>query len=101
MQNDHEPKTPEEQIRSMYEDERSEKRIQEHLTNENDVITEQDIANLPTGIVNPENGIVIDIKEDGEVTEDQQGKEKELLEEKKVKDNEEPGIDTSWNVLGQ
>lgn len=99
MPNDQEPKTPEEQIRSMYEDERSEKRIQEHLTNENDVITEEDIANLPTGIVQPSGEIVIDIKDDGEADNTRQ-EDEELLKEKKVKDNEDPGIQTPWNVLG-
>ncbi len=99
MQNDQEPKTPEEKIRSLYEDERTQNRIQEHLTNENDVITEQDIANISTGIVHPENEIVIDIKED-EANEDSVSKEEEILEEKKVRDNEDPEIGTPWNILG-
>jgi hypothetical protein len=38
-------------IRELYIDERTEKKIQEHLTNEHDIITEEDIANAPTGIV--------------------------------------------------
>ncbi len=99
MQNDQEPKTPEEKIRSLYEDERTQNRIQEHLTNENDVITEQDIANISTGIVHPENEIVIDIKED-EANEDSVSEEEEILEEKKVRDNEDPEIGTPWNILG-
>jgi len=98
MQNDQEPKTHEEQIRSLYTDERTQNRIKEHLTNESDIITEQDIANISTGIVHPEKDVVTDIKESD--SEDTEATEDEVLEKTKVRDNEDPGIETPWNILG-
>ncbi len=85
-------------LRNSYIDERTEERIQEHLTNENDIITEQDIANAPTGIVDktgmpdPEK-LPVDQKETSE-------EEDQVPDEKIVKNNEDPAIETSWNILG-
>ena len=84
-----------------YKDERTEKKIHDHLNNENDVITEQDIANAPTGLVNKE----LVNKEEVAQQEDIPAEPKEELTgenktaEDKVKDNTDPGIETSWNVL--
>ena len=72
-----------------YKDERTEKKIHEHLNNENDVITEEDIANAPVGPVH---------KEEREEEQDETT-DKEKQPEEKLKDNTDPGIDTSWNVL--
>ncbi len=85
-------------LRELYKDERTEERIQEHLTNEHDVITEEDIANAPTGIVenkelHDRNPLPLEKKEEME-------EETKLLEEQKIKDNEDPSIETTWNVLG-
>ena len=79
-----------------YKDERTEKKIHDHLNNENDVITEQDIANAPTGLVNKEE---VAQQEDipAELKEELTGENKTA--EDKVKDNTDPGIETSWNVL--
>ena len=101
MQNQDTPQSPEEKIRSMYDDERTQNRIQEHLNNEDDVITEQDIANISTGIVNP--GVV----NEAEIANDEPSQEEELIREededlkdKKIHNNEDPDIQTSWNILG-
>ena len=77
-----------------YKDERTEKKIHEHLNNENDIITEEDIANAPVGLVNKIEEI--DIPETKKETVEEEKKEQE---KNKVKDNDDPGIDTSWNVL--
>lgn len=85
-------------IRELYIDERTEKKIQEHLTNEHDVITEEDIANAPTGIVEGK-----ELADPGDLPEDKKEEleeEEEILREKKIKKNDDPGVDTSWNVLG-
>ena len=72
-----------------YKDERTEKKIHEHLNNKDDIITEEDIANAQVGAVKQELA-----------TPPETLKEKQNEQEKnKVKDNEEPGIDTYWNIL--
>ena len=76
-----------EDLGDQYKDERTEKKIHDHLNNENDVITEEDIANAPVGLVHKEPHPV------------ESAGEPKLPEENKVKDNEDPDIDTSWNVL--
>ncbi|RYY68925.1 MAG: hypothetical protein EOO13_10980 [Chitinophagaceae bacterium] len=80
-----------------YKDERTEKRLQEHLNNENDIITEEDIANAPVGPVNKE-GEEIPVEIPEEKIESLEAERKDQ-EETKLKDNEDPGIGTSWNVL--
>ncbi len=85
-------------LRNSYIDERTEERIQEHLTNENDVITEEDIANAPTGIVEKKG--IPDPEQLPEGKKEELEEEEKLLEEKKVKNNEDPSIETPWNVLG-
>lgn len=92
-------------LRNSYIDERTEERIQEHLTNENDIITEEDIANAPTGVVEgKELPGTIDsestIESESSPSDDDELEDEKLLEEKKVKSNDEPNIETSWNVLG-
>ncbi len=85
-------------LRELYKDERTEERIQEHLTNEHDVITEEDIANAPTGIVENK-----ELHERDPLPEDKKEEleeEAKMLKEKKIKDNEDPAIETPWNVLG-
>ena len=74
-----------------YKDERTEKKIQEHLNNEKDIITEEDIANAPVGIVNNEQPVAAAGTE--------ANLEEEELKKPKVKDNEDPEIGTAWNVL--
>ncbi len=101
MQNDKEPKepkSPEDDIRSQYEDERTQNRIQEHLTNEGDVITEQDIANIATDIFEPGDEPASGITNPDAVDEAQIEAE-EVLAEKKVRDNEDPEIGTPWNIV--
>lgn len=80
-----------------YKDERTEKKIHEHLNNEKDIITEEDIANAPAGPVNKE-GVTIPV----DITEEKKDElkiEEDKKEEDKLKDNTDPGIETSWNVL--
>ena len=93
-------------LRDLYKDDRTEKKIQEHLTNENDIITEEDIANAPTGIAEgkelPDSRNEDD--EDDDVDDDNDDDDEETDDEdlldKKVKPTDQPDVDTSWNVLG-
>jgi len=83
-------------IRSQFEDERTRARIQEHLNNEDDIITEQDIANIQVGagasqsdvenIVNRENELMQNVPVSKE--NDVDG------------DSDDPSIETPWNILG-
>lgn len=82
-------------IRSQFEDERTQARIQEHLNNEDDIITEQDIANIQIGagasasdvesIVNRENDLLqnLPISKKNDVG----------------GDANDPTVETSWNIL--
>ncbi len=88
-------------IRALYVDERTQKKIHEHLTNENDVITEQDIANITTGVTK-DNDIeeLAELQEQGEGDKTQMTEEEKEAEDKTIKDNEDPEIETPWNILG-
>ena len=84
-------------------DEKTNKRIHEHLTNENDHVTEQDIRNVKIGI---DDSIDENTPETpGEVSENSKGsgkspeEEKKSPEEEKLKDNSDPEIESSWEVL--
>ncbi len=90
--NDNLPEPNENDIRSQFEDERTQARIQEHLNNEHDVITEEDIANIQIGASTPEETIVTrknDPEEDlpGEKADDQKDS------------SDDPAIETPWNIL--
>jgi hypothetical protein len=79
-----------------YKDERTEKKIHEHLNNEKDIITEEDIANAPAGPVNKNPAETVGIPE---ATKEDTSNGEQKIEEEKIKDNTDPGIGTSWNVL--
>lgn len=81
-----------------YKDEKTEKKIQEHLNNEKDIITEQDIADAPAGPVQ-KNGATLPV-DISPAEKDALKETEEKKEADKIKDNNDPGIETSWNVLG-
>ena len=85
-----------ENLSDQYKDERTEKKIHDHLNNEEDIITEQDIANAPTGIVNKN----VQPVEVSEAKTEELMEEEKVQEETKLKDNDDPDIETPWNVLG-
>ena len=87
-------------IQAMYHDEHTQKKIHEHLNNENDVITEQDIANIRIGIVNDNSKDLDSLSQLQENDLNNTGTSTEELKDKKIKDNEDPEIDTAWNILG-
>jgi len=75
-------------------DEHTDKRIHEHLSNEKDSISEEDIRNVKTGVdAEPEE----DITTTGKPEIVNEGTEKPG--EEIIKDNSDPEIDTSWNIL--
>lgn len=80
-----------------YIDEKTEKKIEKHLTDETDEITEQDIADAPAGPVNKK-GETIPVDIPGSKKEELK-EEEDKKEEDKVKENTDPGIETAWNVL--
>jgi hypothetical protein len=67
------------------------KRMRDHISNENDVITTEDIRNAKTA----------DLDETPETTkaEDENAESNDELLKKKIRDNEDNDIDTSWNIL--
>ena len=85
----------------MHVDEVTKKKIQEHLNNEDDIITEQDIANINTGVGNEsENLAMEDLQDEDDTIDEKQTKEdEEEVQEKKVNDNDSPAIETPWNIL--
>ena len=85
----------------MHVDEVTKKKIQEHLNNEDDVITEQDIANINTGVGNElENLAMQDLQdEDDSIYDKEKEEDEEEVQEKKVNDNDSPAIETPWNIL--
>ncbi|MEJ7610875.1 MAG: hypothetical protein WKF88_06825 [Ferruginibacter sp.] len=79
-----------------FKDEQTDKRVHEILGNESDEVTEQDIRNIRTdvGVKATENA------SDETAAHLPDGKAEEFPEEKKIEDDSDPSIDTSWNVLG-
>lgn len=78
-----------EDIRAQFEDERTQARIREHLENEHDVITEEDIANIQVGAVAPVDPVVATAAEDA------------IAATPPVTNgsNAAPTIETPWNIL--
>ncbi len=93
--NDNLRKPDENDIRPQFEDERTQARIQEHLTNEDDIITEQDIANIQVGAGASQQDV------DGIVAREETIMDN--LDIKKDSNNDDwsddPAIETPWNVL--
>ncbi len=94
--NDKLPKPGENDTRSHFEDERTQARIQEHLNNEDDIITEEDIANIQVGAGASASDV-----------ENIVNREKELIQNVPVSkkndvegDSDDPTIETPWNILG-
>jgi polyhydroxyalkanoate synthesis regulator phasin len=69
-------------------DAQTQKRIHEHLADKKDIITEDDIKNAKADITEMEQQPTAVQKKNDEDPED-----------KKVKDNTNPGIQTTWNIL--
>ncbi|MFT3910776.1 MAG: hypothetical protein QM737_15270 [Ferruginibacter sp.] len=72
-----------------FSDEQTDKRIHEHLSNEKDEISEDDIRNVKTDQI-------IENNDDESMPDKLIGDD---LEIQKVKDNEDPEIDSSWDIL--
>ncbi|MBC7867680.1 MAG: hypothetical protein H7X88_09105 [Gloeobacteraceae cyanobacterium ES-bin-316] len=89
-------------MRPQYADEPTQNRIQEHLNNENDLITEQDIANINTSIYHNDSlqSFTPLAAEPENTPTDSEGKHDAEQEVDKIKDNEDPEIETPWNILG-
>ena len=86
-------------VNGMYVDEVTKKKIQEHLNNEDDIITEQDIANINTGVGNDSENLAMQDLQDEDDSIDEEENEEEV-QEKKVNDNDSPAVETPWNILG-
>lgn len=100
MANNASSKSGETVINVLYKDEVTQKKIHDHLNDENDIITEQDIANINTGIIQENHSELIVLTELQEVSAKDSAEIEEEIEEKVVKDNRESDVDTSWNILG-
>ncbi len=82
MQNPESPKNPQHSV-----DPENEKRMRDHLSNPNDEITEDDIKNVKTDF-------------DGHEPEENLSEDEKKVLKKKIEDDLDTSIDTSWNVLG-
>lgn len=100
MANNASSKPGETVVNVLYKDEVTQKKIHEHLNNEDDIITEQDIANINTGIIQENHSELIVLTDLQEMPVNNSSKDEEEIEEKIVKDNRESDVDTSWNILG-
>lgn len=85
-------------------DEQTNKRIHEHLTNESDRVSEEDIRNVKTDFSynSPDNGRPTDT-ERSRIGKEKGKKGKKKIDENadtdQIKDNSDPEIETSWNIL--
>lgn len=77
-----------------YVDTQTDKRMHEHMSNQNDEITEQDISNIKTDFDFDNPPLSVETSGD-----ERQESDNEKVLEKKVEDNDDSSIDTSWNVL--
>lgn len=77
-----------------FTDPQTDKRIHEHLNNESDQITEQDIKNVRTDVADPNENI-----RSTKMPPTKDIPEEEEKDSNELKDNNDPGIGTSWNML--
>ncbi len=84
-------------------DEQTDKRVYEHLTDKTDVISEEDIKNIITDIgtgVENENKVDSDEQQPGDETAIENEENIKVAEERhRIKEDNDPGIDTAWNIL--
>jgi hypothetical protein len=90
--------TPEDNMSSHYEDTGTQNRIHEHLNNKEDIITEQDIANIRTDITNPSD-VKGSISEMLPMDEEDKAAADDLINKERIIDNDDPVIKTTWNIL--
>ncbi len=91
MASDHLPRLPDEE-RRRFKDQHTDERIHQHLNNLNDEITEDDIRNVRTDI-----GIDdIPVREPALPVENADA---DLIQKENMKDNTDPDVKTSWNML--
>ncbi len=94
MQNPDEQKLPgDEKDPKRFVDKRTDERIQQHLTNEEDNILAQDINNVQSDIHSP--APVRNVTDDEEVI----ITDEELKEEDRKEDTDKPRDITPWNVI--
>jgi hypothetical protein len=79
-------------------DERTAKKIHEHLINEEDKISDEDISLIKTDFTdNPE--IVIEDSSKPANGSQAEKTAEETPENEKSKDNTDPGVESAWNIL--
>jgi hypothetical protein len=76
----------------------TDKRVQEILENESDHVTEEDIKNIRTDVDNTSAVVTEDMRSAEEIKEDKD--EEKRLDNDIIKDDSDPEVDTSWNILG-
>ena len=77
-------------------DEETDKRNYEHLTNENDEITDQDIANVKTDVTE----MTEKAPSPSEMPDESQLPNEDDSDDRDDDDSKEKGIETPWNILG-
>ncbi|MEP7317811.1 MAG: hypothetical protein ABI921_03695 [Panacibacter sp.] len=82
---------------SRFIDKNTAKRVHEHLKNANDHISEDDIKNVKTDFSETKENKNLLQPEPGEHSIEEND---DTQNEEELKDNTDPGITTSWNILG-
>ncbi|MEO6546666.1 MAG: hypothetical protein ABIN94_01655 [Ferruginibacter sp.] len=77
-----------------FNDDLTDKRVHEHLVNENDIISDEDIENVKTDVVDIENITSTKLPE-----EKSSENEESDAAEKKDEDDHGDRIETPWNIL--
>ncbi|MEO5893493.1 MAG: hypothetical protein ABIQ31_24785 [Ferruginibacter sp.] len=88
---------PAEQENKKFNDDQTDKRIHEHLANENDSISEEDINNVKTDVADKENIVSTSVAKEKSSEKDANDESDE--EGKKDKGEQENRIETPWNIL--
>ena len=79
-----------------FKDEQTQQRIHEHLRNETDLISEEDIANVKSSFGGEKD--LDSSNEEEAITEKEKG---EQNEDEKKEEGEVSRIETPWNILGK
>ncbi len=85
-------------VKKSQRDERTAKKIHEHLVNEEDKISEEDISNIKTDFTGTADITGNETSNPGTESKEEK-EEEEMMEDEKIRDNTDPGVESAWNIL--
>ncbi len=86
-----------EKLKRSPRDEQTAKKVHEHLVNVEDKITDEDIRNVKTDFADENVNEITEVP--GEKETEALAKNEENPDDKGIKDNTDPGIESAWNIL--